>query len=52
MINNFNLEDINILERRGHEVKAYNYTNSKDLFDEFKLTGLNNFDLFSSRVNK
>ncbi len=50
LINSFNIKDINILERSGSTVKAYNYSNSKELFDEFELTGLNNFDLFTSKV--
>lgn len=50
LINSFNMKDINILERKGSTVNAYNYENSKKLFDEFELTGLNNFDLFTSKV--
>jgi energy-coupling factor transporter ATP-binding protein EcfA2 len=38
----------NILQREGNTVRALNYQNSKELFDKFKLTGLSNFDLFSS----
>lgn len=38
----------NILTREGGKVNALNYTNSKSKFDEFKLTGLSNFALFSS----
>lgn len=38
----------NILLRDAGNVSAYNYDNSKELFDEFKLTGLSNFDLLSS----
>lgn len=38
----------NILFRDAGNVSAYNYENSKKLFDEFKLTGLSNFDLLSS----
>ena len=43
-----NIEYWNVLLREGAKVKAFNYTNSKDLFDEFRYTGLSNFDLFSS----
>lgn len=42
------LENINVLERDGSTVRSYNYENSKEGFDEFKSTGLGNFDLFSS----
>ena len=36
-----------VLERSGGTVIQHNYRNSKKLFDEFEMTGLNNFDLFS-----
>jgi hypothetical protein len=42
------LEYWNVLQRDGGKVSAINYTNSKDLFDGFKFTGLSNFDFFSS----
>lgn len=38
-----------ILQRDGGKVTHYNYRNSKSLFDEFRLTGLSNFDMLSSR---
>lgn len=38
----------NILKRDGGVVTAYSYKNSKKIFDEFKSTGLSNFDFFSS----
>lgn len=38
----------NILFRDAGNVFAYNYENSRKSFDEFKLTGLSNFDLLSS----
>ena len=38
----------NILKRNGKTVTAINNNNSKDLFRRFRLTGLSNFDLFSS----
>lgn len=38
----------NILQREGNTVRALNYQNSKEQFDKFRLTGLSNFDLFSS----
>jgi AAA15 family ATPase/GTPase len=38
----------NILQRDGNTVRALNYHNSKEQFDEFKLSGLSNFYLFSS----
>ena len=38
----------NVLVREGKTVKAINYQNNKPLFDEFRFTGLSNFDFFSS----
>ncbi len=38
----------NILQRDGNTVKSLNYQNSKERFDKFLMTGLSNFDLFSS----
>jgi predicted ATPase len=52
LINSVNFRLLNILERKGQEVEAYNYTNSKKIFDEFKYTGLNNFDLFADKMFK
>jgi energy-coupling factor transporter ATP-binding protein EcfA2 len=48
IMNNVPLEYWIILERRGGECIQRNYRNSKQMFDEFELTGLSNFDLFSS----
>jgi energy-coupling factor transporter ATP-binding protein EcfA2 len=41
-----------ILSRDGGRVASLNYRNSKEMFDEFESTGLNNFDLFSSGYYK
>jgi len=38
----------NILKRENTIVQAYNYENSKDIFEEFKSTSLNNFDFLAS----
>ncbi len=43
-----NIRYWNILVRKMNTVKAYNYQNSKDKFDNFRYSGLSNFDLFSS----
>lgn len=37
-----------VLRRRGSEVRSLNESNSENLFRQFRLTGLSNFDLFSS----
>ncbi|MCK4763300.1 MAG: hypothetical protein KAW12_13970 [Candidatus Aminicenantes bacterium] len=36
-----------LLERNGHIVNSYSYSNSRELFDRFEFTGLNNFDFFT-----
>lgn len=48
LMNTVDIENWNVLNREYDKVKALNYDNSKKLFDEFKITGLSNFDLFSS----
>ncbi|MFT3788458.1 MAG: AAA family ATPase [Tepidisphaeraceae bacterium] len=47
VMNKVPLEDWSVLRRFGGIVKVYNYSNSKRLFDDFKLTGLSNFDFFA-----
>lgn len=48
LMNAVDIRNWNVLLRDANKVKAINYANSKKIFDEFKLTGLSNFDLFSS----
>ena len=48
-MNNVPLEYWNVLQRNGGQCSVLNYKNSKDIFDEFELTGLSNFDFFSSQ---
>lgn len=48
LMNGVDIEQWNILSRKKGLVKAINYNNAKKAFDEFRLTGLSNFDLFSS----
>jgi predicted ATPase len=46
-----NVVDINywnVLYKQDNHTKSFNYSNSKDKFDEFKFSGLSNFDLLSS----
>lgn len=38
----------NVLTRKGKHVSAINYENAPKLFNDFKFTGLSNFDFFSS----
>ncbi len=37
-----------VIVREGHKISLYNYENSKAIFEEFKYTGLNNFDFYAS----
>jgi len=48
IMNSVPLEYWLIIQRMGGISKIYNQRNSVQLFDDFKLTGLNNFDFFSS----
>ncbi|KKK76889.1 hypothetical protein LCGC14_2859100, partial [marine sediment metagenome] len=47
VMNNVPLEAWSLLRREGTECRVYNYANSKAIFDEFKFTGMNNFDFFA-----
>jgi len=42
------IEHWNLLTREGSTVTAMNYDTHRQLFDDFRLTGLSNFDFFSS----
>jgi hypothetical protein len=42
------LEEWAVLQRAGHVVRVRNYENSRDDFEEFKFTGLSNFDFFAT----
>jgi hypothetical protein len=44
VMNSVPIEDWTVLQRAGSLVKGFNYSNSKKEFDEFKQTGLSNFD--------
>ncbi len=48
VMNNVPLKYWVIVHRIGNRTICYNYQNSKAIFDDFELTGLNNFDFFSS----
>jgi predicted ATPase len=50
LMNAVDIKHWNVFERRGKTVQAFNYGNSKKVFDEFALTGLNNFDFFADRL--
>lgn len=42
------LDEWSVLSRNGNHVAIFNYQNSKEIFDEFKFTGLNNFDFLAT----
>jgi len=49
VMNNVPLEYWIVMHRLGNRSLSLNYKNSKELFDEFELMGLNNFDFFTSK---
>ena len=48
VLNNTDLRYWQVVNRIGNQVKIYNYNNSKEKFENFKFTGLNNFDFYIS----
>jgi energy-coupling factor transporter ATP-binding protein EcfA2 len=48
VMNSVPLEYWSAIQRIGSKVKMFNYHNSKEIFDDFKFTGLLNFDFLSS----
>ena len=48
VMNRVPLETWSVLKRESNRCNVYNYANSKEIFDEFKFTGMNNFDFFMS----
>ena len=43
-----NIDKWQIVRRKNSKLSVINRTNMPELFDEFRMTGLSNFDLFSS----
>ncbi len=41
-----------VIQREGNKISLFNYENSKEIFEEFKFTGLNNFDFYASEFFK
>ena len=50
VMNNVPLGYWSVIQRMGSISKIYNYRNSQKIFDEFTLTGLNNFDFFANKL--
>jgi hypothetical protein len=48
VMNNVPFKYWQLIDRNGGKCSIYNYQNSKEIFDEFKYTGLNNFDFLAT----
>jgi energy-coupling factor transporter ATP-binding protein EcfA2 len=48
IMNSVPLEYWSVLDRKGGNCHVYNYKNAKEIFEEFKFTGLNNFDFLAT----
>jgi ABC-type multidrug transport system ATPase subunit len=48
IMNAVDIENWAVIMREGNKISLYNYENSKEIFEEFKFTGLNNFDFLAS----
>jgi AAA15 family ATPase/GTPase len=49
IMNDVPLEYWSVIERKPGLAKLHNILNSKQIFDDFKFTGLNNFDFFATQ---
>jgi hypothetical protein len=47
-MNKVPLQEWSLLQRTGGQVRVRNYENSRAIFDEFKFTGLSNFDFLAT----
>jgi ABC-type multidrug transport system ATPase subunit len=52
IMNAVDIENWAVIMREGHKIRLYNYENSREIFEEFKFTGLNNFDFYASEFFK
>ena len=50
VMNSVPLEEWSIIQRKENHVLVKNYSNSKEIFEEFKFTGLSNFSFFELDV--
>ena len=48
IMNAVDIEHWAVLRREGNKINLYNYENSREIFEDFKFTGLNNFDFYAS----
>jgi hypothetical protein len=51
-MNAVDIESWAVIVRDGNKISLFNYENSKEIFEEFKFTGLNNFDFYASEFFK
>jgi ABC-type multidrug transport system ATPase subunit len=52
IMNAVDIENWAVIVRDGNKISLFNYENSKEIFEEFKFTGLNNFDFYASEFFK
>jgi energy-coupling factor transporter ATP-binding protein EcfA2 len=52
VMNHVPLKYWSVIQRKPGKSTMYNYKNSKEIFDQFEYTGLNNFDFFSTDFYK
>jgi AAA15 family ATPase/GTPase len=52
IMNAVDIEHWAVMTREGNKIRLFNYENSKEIFEEFKFTGLNNFDFYASEFFK
>jgi ABC-type multidrug transport system ATPase subunit len=48
IMNAVDIENWAVIVREGNKISLFNYENSREIFEEFKFTGLNNFDFYAS----
>jgi len=48
IMNAVDIEHWAVMHRDGNKIHLYNYENSREIFEDFKFTGLNNFDFYAS----
>lgn len=52
VMNKIPLENITVAHNENGNISYYDYQNSKEIFDDFSLTGLNNFEFLSTEFFK
>ncbi len=52
IMNAVEIENWAVIMREGNKISLYNYENSREIFEEFKFTGLTNFDFYASEFFK